>query len=223
MAAFATILGNPHDELRPVVLNAMAVSSWDRRVAPPTELLAILSDQSPTDRAAAVTALGGFQCSLDPWIATLFKLLEHDELPVKSACAGVLDRTGRGAASANALPVLIGALGSANKEVRLHAARALRPLASDPRSATAVPAILATLRTSLQDGLRPAMPPRLDDRRVEETAEVAVWLLGWIAPATGSADEAIAILAEVIRGGATSSSAISGRFIGTFRTSRSRP
>jgi HEAT repeat protein len=201
VAAFATILGKPHDELRPVVLNAMAVSSWDRRVAPPPELLAILSDQSPADRAAAVTALGGFQCSLDPWIATLFKLLEHDELPVKSACAAVLDRTGQGAASANALPVLIDALGSVNAEVRLHAARALRPLASDPRSATAVPAILATLKTSLQDGLRPAMPPRPDDRLVGETADVAVWLLGWIAPETGSADEAIAILAEVIRAG----------------------
>ena len=95
VAAFATILGNPHDELRPAVLNAMAVTSWDRRVALPKELLAILNQESPADRAAAVTALGGFQCSLDPWIATLFKLLEHDELPVKSACARVLDRTGR--------------------------------------------------------------------------------------------------------------------------------
>jgi hypothetical protein len=57
-----------------------------------------------------------------------------------------LDRTHPNASSLVSIPVLVEALASANSDVRLHAARALQPLANNPRAAEAIPALLAILR-----------------------------------------------------------------------------
>jgi HEAT repeat protein len=175
---FARVLGDPDDELRSVVMNSLATSHVAERFAPPKELVAILTEDSAADRAAAVRALGGFCCPLDPLIPTLFRLLEHDEPSVQSACAAVLNRTHPNAASAVSIPVLVEALASANNDVRLHAARALQPLAKDPRTAEAIPALLAILRKSLAG---------TDPDPADEMSRLAIWLLSQVGPATDSA------------------------------------
>ena len=57
---FARILGDPHDELRSVVMNSLATSHVAERFAPPKELVAILTEDSAADRAAAVRRWAGF-------------------------------------------------------------------------------------------------------------------------------------------------------------------
>jgi HEAT repeat protein len=187
---FARVLGDPYDELRSVVMNSLATSHVAERFAPPKELVAILKEDSSAERAAAVRALGGFCCPLDPLIPTLFRLLEHDEQSVQTACAAVLDRTHPNAASAVSIPVLVRALASAYNDVRLHADRVLQPLAKDPRTAEAIPALLAILRKSLAG---------TDPDPADEMSRLAIRLLIQVGPATDSAGEIVAALAEAVR------------------------
>ena len=136
-------------------------------------------------------------------IPTLFRLLEHDEPSVQAACAAVLDRTHSGAASPVSIPVLVEALASENSELRLHAARALRPLARNPRTAEAIPALLAILRKSVtgieRQGHRQPNTRLADPDPADETTELAIWLLIQVGPRTEFAGEIVAHLAESVR------------------------
>ena len=150
VAMFAETLADPHNELRPLVLISLASSRVAERFAPPKELVAMLDEGSAADRAAPVRALGGFFCPLDPWIPTLFRLLEHDEPPVRAACAEVLDRTSPNAALPVSIPALVGG-GSPEPTATcgcMLLARSSR-WRSDPRAAEAIPALLVILRKSL--------------------------------------------------------------------------
>jgi HEAT repeat protein len=222
VAMFAETLADPHNELRPLVMHSLATSRVAERFAPPKELVAILEDDSAADRAAAVRALGGFFCPLDPWIPTLFRLLEHGEPRVRAACAEVLDRTSPNAASTVSIPVLVEALASSNGDVRLHAARALQPLAKDPRAAEAIPALLVILRKSLagsdRHGNRQPNTRLSDPDPADETTELAIRLLSQVGPASESAAEIVAVLAEAVRAEVPNLGRAAADALGWFRS-----
>jgi hypothetical protein len=89
-------------------------------------------------------------------------------------------------------------------EVRLHAVRAVERLGTDSRAVIAIPALVAVMRSSLViDHVRPANSSTraTDDQPWDETAVLAMALLGQLAPGTESAAEVIAALSEVVRSG----------------------
>jgi HEAT repeat protein len=203
MSAFTSIIANPHDQRRPAVLKALALNHVAERFAPPEELAVIFREPSAVDRAAAVQTLGGFDRPLDPWIPTLFRLLEHDRPEVQGACASVLDRISPPVVSPSSLPVLVDALKSKNSAVRLHAARALRSLVKDARTAVAIPTLLEIVRQSLATvkgaGEQRSNFPASEVKASIEIAVPVLWVLGEVSPPTDLAAEAMTVLAGAVR------------------------
>ncbi len=71
-----------------------AMGSMASRVSggPPRSLLAAMEDESPTNRAAAVTAMVNYRSGLDPLIPILLEHLAHDEPSARVACIDAMGR-----------------------------------------------------------------------------------------------------------------------------------
>jgi HEAT repeat protein len=198
-------LNDADSEVRVASLNALGVTAGRGLTEPPQGLIAALTDSSAASRAAAVNALGGFRRSLDPWIPTLFRLLNDENAAVRAAAARTLDRLTPPAASVAALPVLIEALAGKDGAVRVHGIQMLTPLARDPRASAAIPSLLAILtglRATKADHEK-ATAQTSEDRAQEDMriAGPVTALVGEMAPGTAFASEAVAVLTEIVRSG----------------------
>jgi HEAT repeat protein len=198
-------LNDADSEVRVASLNALGVTAELGLTEPPQGLIAALTDSSAASRAAAVNALTGFRRSLDPWIPTLFRLLQDENTAVRAAAASALDRANPPAASAAALPVLIEALAGKDGAGRLHAVTALDRMAHDPRAGAAIPSLLAILtgpsETNAVNKKTTSRPSDDSSREETHTAILVTVLVGQIAPGTPFASEAVAVLTEVVRSG----------------------
>jgi HEAT repeat protein len=163
-------------------------------VIPPLTLA--LVDVEPQVRVAAVAALASL-CSDSVTDGPA------DKVAADAVSALIGSRTHPSAASPISLPVLVEALAGPNSNVRLHLARALRPLASNRRTAAAIPALLAILRKSLasieRQGHRDPDTRLAHPDPVDETNRLAIWLLSQVGPDTESAGEIVAALVEAVR------------------------
>jgi HEAT repeat protein len=195
IAAFASALGDRDDQVRLVALNALGRCGPLVSADPPSVLVAALEDRSSKVRAAAVKALAGFPCPLDPWLASLLRRLEHEEREVRLACAVVFDRARPPAFSPAAIPALVAALGNRARIVRFSAARALVPHARDPRAAVLISALVALLKEPID--------PDPDNQPFGAfyINIGCVRMLTSVAPGTASVGEAVAGLAEAARAG----------------------
>ena len=139
----------------------------------------------------AVAALAGFPRGLDPWLPTVFRMMEHDDEPlVRAACAAALERVRPPAVSAAAVPALVAALERPDLRVRAVACSVL--IRFGPEAREAIPALLATAREKRSDSVDAAplsQAPNL----------LAIQALGRIAPKTESAGEVITALNEILR------------------------
>jgi len=197
VVSLAASLSDPEENVRLEIIYALACCGSHVAIAPPRELVAALKDESAKNRAAAVSALAGFQCSLDPWVPSLLRSLEHDESQVREACGLALNRDNPPAVSAAALHDLIEALGSRSRFVRYFSARALLPHALLPETAGAIPALLSVVSesTSLDKEPRGSSGAVFDERPLDhDPVQVAIELLGRLAPGTASAGKVIAAL-----------------------------
>jgi HEAT repeat protein len=206
------------DDRDPVVRLAAisAMGSLGARVAgdPPKPLLAAMEDESESNRVAAVSALASYQGGLDPWVPTLLRHLEKDEMPVRSACVIALERLRPPAVSAAVAPAVIAAMGSRDRDVRLQLATLRGRL--DPDVRLAAPALIAMMNEPIESD------QRVVDRSVfvafSGPAHSAIQALGRIAPRTGSAGEAIAALGEVLRSGHPQRKGSAAQALGGFGT-----
>jgi HEAT repeat protein len=222
-------LNDADSEVRVASLNALGVTAELGLTEPPQGLIAALTDSSAASRAAAVNALGYFRRSLDPWIPTLFRLLNDENAAVRAAAARTLDRLTPPAASVAALPALVEALAGKHGPGRFHAIQALTPFARDPRASAAVPSLLAFLTgLSTAEAEKEKTTARTGDDNASEEIQIAhsamglvgqiapgtpnirsardagpsaAALVGQIAPGTPFASEAVAVLTEVVRSG----------------------
>jgi HEAT repeat protein len=205
MEVLVPALNDADSEVRVASLNTLGVTVGLGLTEPPRELIAALADPSAASRAAAVNALSGFRRSLDPWLPTLFRLLNDENAAVRAAAARTLDRPTPPAASVAALPVLIEALAGKDGPGRLHALQAITPLARDPRASAAIPSLLAILTglsTTKADNEKTTARASDDSSREEtQTAILVAVLVGQMAPGTPFASEAVAVLTEVVRSG----------------------
>jgi HEAT repeat protein len=198
-------LNDPDGEVRVASLNALGVTAGLGLIEPPQGLIAALADPSAASRAAAVNALGGYRRSLDPWLPTLFRLLNDENASVRAAAARALDRQTPPAASVAALPVLIEALAGKDGAGRVHAIQMLTPLARDPRASAAIPSLLAILTgLSTTNADHEKTTARTSEDSVLEDMRIAgpvTALVGEMAPGTPFASEAVAVLTEIVRSG----------------------
>ena len=81
IATLAERLGDRDAEIRLAALRGLVAIGPTAGVAAPNELGAALKDESADQRAMAVTALAGFPRGLDPWLPTVFRMMEHDDEP----------------------------------------------------------------------------------------------------------------------------------------------
>jgi HEAT repeat protein len=198
----AAALGDSDDGVRLAALHALTAYGPSASAGPPAAIAAALHDRSARNRSAAITALAAFPGTLDPWLGSLLRSVEHDEPEVRQACQWVLTRSRAPAFSAEVIPELVAALGSRSRIVRAYAARALYLHAIDPRAAVAIPALIALLREPVDAGL--VRPPEFGqpiDLDGWDPCELAMFLLVELAPGTGSAGVVVAALAEVVRSG----------------------
>ena len=202
IGVLAAALGDPDEEVRLAALHSL--SSYGPHVSsdPPAALAATLEDPSPRNRAAAITTLAAFPSSLDRWLPSLLRNAEHESLEVRLACYMAVTRYRSPPFSADAIPSLVAALRSRSRIVRSYAAQGLFSHDSDPRAAMAIPALLLLLREPIDPEL--AQPPGPGQPIVWngwDPPVQAAYLLGQLAPGTGSAGEALAALTEVARSG----------------------
>jgi HEAT repeat protein len=200
VAGLVMALDDADDELRLEALRGLGLCGPQVSNDPPHALIAAIDDRSAKNRAAAVTALATFQRSLDPWIPSLIRRLEHDEAQVRRACGNALGRSRPPAASEVSVPVLIAALDSPVPEVRCYAALALSRLRSS--ALTAVHPLITSLKEpkSLEQGQPDNAPPRAAIGPLDGDPVVGAALaLGQIAPGTTQAPNAVDALIEVVR------------------------
>lgn len=197
---FAGLLDDGDDEVRLRALYGVKLcgSGLDN---PPAALVAALEDRSPRIRAAAIRALAGFGCDLDPWLPYLLRDLEENDLEVSAACMEAVARV-RPPFSPAAIPALVAALGSRSQDVRSRVVRALVPLARDPRAAVVIPPLLALLREPIDlQHTRPTRMGAMSEGYRLRAAALACEVLGKAAPGTPMAGEVVAALVEVVRSG----------------------
>ena len=208
----AGLLDDRDAGVRLAAISAMGALAPNVSGAPPKSLLAAMEDESATNRTAAVTALAGYRSGLDPLIPILLGHVEHDELPVRLSCIDALGRIRPPAVSSAVAPALIAAIGDRDRDVRLHIVTLLGRLKPDARPV--VPALIAIVKEPIESD------QRVVDRTVYATfagpAHAAMQALGRIAPGTGSAGEAIAALAEVVRSGHPQRRASAANALGEF-------
>jgi HEAT repeat protein len=217
--AFAATLGDRDEQVRLAALNGLSRCGRLGSLKPPAALAAALEGESAEFRAAAITALATFPCSLDPWLPFLLRTVEQDEPKVRSACWQTFARMQPPAFSADAIPRLVAALGSRSRIVRSHAARALYVHASDRRAAVAIPIppLLALLREPIDPELfRQVVQDPLLPWEGWDPSDVAADVLGQLAPDTKSAGEIIAALTEVVRSEHPSRRASAANALGEF-------
>jgi HEAT repeat protein len=205
MKVLVPALNDADSEVRVASFKALHVTAELGLTEPPRELIAALADPSAASRAAAASALAGFRRSLDPWLPTLFRLLNDENAAVRAAAARTLERANPPAASVAALPVLIEALAVRDGPGRLHAIHAITPLARDPRASAAIPSLLAILTglstTKANNENTTARTSEDSSWEETQTASLVTVLVGQMAPGTPFAGEAIAVLTEVVRSG----------------------
>jgi HEAT repeat protein len=191
--AFAASLGDRDDEVRLLALKSLQTCGSRGPARPPEALVAALEDQSPRVRAAAILALASVPCDLDPWFPYLLRGLEDKDSGVNAACGRAIARARPPGFSAAAVPALVAALESPSPAVRSRAAEALFPHASNPRAATAIPALLKLLEVQ-EDNAAWSSP----DWHRWSAAVTATSLLGQLAPGTPSAGAVVARLTELM-------------------------
>ena len=106
--AFSAMLGDRDDAVRLVALQGLGRCGPLVSPEPPAALAAALEDPSTRNRAAAITVLGNFPASHDPWLPVLLRKLEHDVPEVRNICWRVFARTGASAFSPAAIPAADG-------------------------------------------------------------------------------------------------------------------
>jgi HEAT repeat protein len=191
ISTLAERLGDRDAEIRLEALRGLVAVGSKAGVSVPNELGAALKDESADHRAMAVTALAGFPRGLDPWLPTVFRMMEHDEGPqVRATCAGALEGVRPPAISAAAVPALIAALGRPDRRVQAVACSVL--IQFGPEARAAIPALLATASEKRSDPVD-AVPFFQDPERL------AIQALGRIAPNTESAGEVITALTDLLR------------------------
>jgi HEAT repeat protein len=191
ISTLAERLGDRDAEIRLAALRGMVAVGPSSGVAAPNELGAALKDELADHRAMAVAALAGFPRGLDPWLPTIFRMMEHDDEPsVRAPCADALKRLRPPAISVAAVPALVAALGRPDRGVRAAACTVL--IQFGPEARGAIPALLATAGEKRSDSVDAV--PFLQDQDY-----LAIQALGRIAPNTELAGEVITALTELLR------------------------
>lgn len=215
--AIATTLDDRDEQVR---LSALAVLTQFGPLSlsgPPASLTNALADRSARVRAAAITTLASFPVSLDPWLDSLLGEVERGDPEVRNACWSAFARPRQPPFSAEAIPRLVKALGSPDRKVRSHAARALYLHGGNPRASAAIPALLAVLREPIDPDLARRLGlGQVVSVRDGDPADMAALVLGRLAPGTESAGEVIAALAEVVRSGHPSRRSSAAGALGEF-------
>jgi HEAT repeat protein len=155
---------------------------------PPAEVAASLKDESPKNRATAVVALFSFSRGLDPWLAPIFRMMEHDEPPVRDACEKAMARVRPPAVTSKSVTVLTYALRSRDRRVRTVAISLLEEFGGE--SQRAVPILIAVAKEK--------RPASLTQPSSENLISQAIHALGRIAPGTASAGQAKSALMEIL-------------------------
>jgi HEAT repeat protein len=187
--ALAAAASDRDEEVRLVALKSLAKCGRLGPGRPPEAVVAALEDRSPRVRAAAILALASVPCDLDPWFSYLLRGLEDKDSGVNMACWMAFARAHPPGFSTAAIPALVAALESPSPSVRSNAAAALFPHASNPRAATAIPALLKLLEVR-EDNPAWSSP----DWHRWSAAVTATRLLGQLAPGTPSAGAVVARL-----------------------------
>jgi HEAT repeat protein len=130
---------DPDAAVRAAALKALHDIADRIPFAPPEALQAALADEAPAVRYWAAGALGHIQLGLDPYIAELLRLAEHDpDLQVRAVCGHEIEDMVRPTAVTPAIvPVLTRALDRPDPSVRRAALAFLTRLG--PATAPAIP------------------------------------------------------------------------------------
>jgi HEAT repeat protein len=219
VSSLASSLSDPEENARLALISALAGCGPHVTVAPPRELIAAMKDKSARNRAAAVSALARFPCSLDPWVPSLLRILEQDEPQVRDACGWALNREKPPAFTAAVVHELIEALEIRNRYVRYFSARALLPHTRAPETAAAIPGLLSIVHemTSLNQDVRGNKGDAFEERPLDhDPVQVAIVLLGRLAAGKPSADTVIAALCEVAGSGHSSQRSAAAYALGEF-------
>ena len=208
----AGLLDDRDAGVRLVAISAMGSLAQQVSGDPPKSLLAAMEDKSESHRAAAVTALANYRSGLDPLISILLRHLERDEMTVRLSCIDALGRIGPPAVSSAVAPALIAALGNSDREVRLHIVTLLGRLNADARLVT--PALIAVMKEPIESDR--GVADRAGYASFAGPAHAAMQALGRVVPRTGSAGEAIAALAEVVRSGPPQRKGSAANALGQF-------
>ncbi len=183
--------------VRLAAIGAMGAIAPKANGEPPRPLFAALEKGSVEDRAAAAMALAGYRNGLDSSIPILLRNVERDGLPVHKAYISALGRIRPPAVSAAVVPVLIAALGSRDRDVRLQVVSMLSRLAPDARPA--IPGLIAILNEPTESDRR--VPDRSPYPTFTGPAHSAAQALSQIARGTESAGPVMAALVEVVKSG----------------------
>ncbi len=185
--ALLRALKDPQPFVRAIALRSVAAIS---KTTPPTSappaLLGVLTeDDSAKVRAEAAAALSNYPVNPERTIAALFKVCENDVPLVRDQANDTLAVFLPTEAS---VPLLISELKSRSRDTRYRAVEMLGRLGTVAESA--VPALAKILTEPVDDEMKKS---RLHDS-LWDPAWVAARSLGYIAPRTKAADEAIQAL-----------------------------
>jgi HEAT repeat protein len=193
--ALVETLTDQDSEVRAAAVRALGVIGPQVPYYDRNALNAALNNHSGGQQKNEVAAQAANRSSVDRIVPTLFQLLEHDGPEVREACSGTVRGLGPPAVTATAVPGLIAAVASANREVRFQAAAMLGRLKADARPAIA--ALMAVLHDSVETQ-RSQSDKRLPNG---DPGCAAATALGEIAPGSDSASQSITALAELARTG----------------------
>jgi HEAT repeat protein len=194
--ALLELLADRQADVRQAALFALGTIGPNALSEPPKALFDALKDESPSNRAMAVGALASFQRGLDPLLGSLLKLATADEPQVREACVRALGRIEPSGLSKAAVPTVIEALGSSDRDMRLAMIRLLAQLSPDVSAA--VPALSAVMKKEPIDSDQRVSGPAMQATYIGPAQEAAD-TLGRLAPGTPACGPAIAALAEVVR------------------------
>jgi HEAT repeat protein len=191
VAALTECMKDPDAEFRYAALRVLALAAANSRMGPPHELAGALKDERAGNRSVAAVAVVNFARGLDPWVPSLFQIIEtDDDLQVREAVATRVATIHPPAITAAAIPELIAALERTDGRARGTAARVL--MSFGPEGRMAIPALIAMARESWSDSADV-------ERRRLQLDGLAIQALTKIALETDSAGRVITALTELLQ------------------------
>jgi HEAT repeat protein len=215
VAALIAALADQDDTVRAAAASAMGAAGPKISAEPQQQLVAALKDQSAATRAAAGKSIPRFEHGLDPVLPILVRMAANDNQTVHEACMQALHELKRSAISAAAIPALVEALGSTDRQIRIDAISLLTQFGAKAKDA--VPGLIAVLNEPLtSDSTTAGGRGGAFVTIYTGPAHLAAKALGEIVPGSPSAGVAVAALSRVVRGAARQRRSSAADALGKF-------